>query len=299
MSIKLLLLILTLSALPVASRTEAGRNDRRTKTTLRFGRVSILVLALIPTLHLSAIAQTARKGSAVHSVKRSNVISEVSERAKQSPSLTPVELAAYGNDLIARKGFDYRFDICDLLNNRDPARNSPAEFVHNHQMTSTDGGRLTFRFAIENPYDSPCGECWASVPSFQVTNKEMVLIAEGKRYRVRRPPSFILDEAQLVDETLKKVLRTWQLPYQAVPIGISADGTKLYLDFYTEYELKNLVLELSENGPPQFRDRAVVKSSEGKDIEDHPKDSTNAYLSFISFRVGEKTYRVKFSAPCT
>ena len=154
-------------------------------------------------------------------------------------------------------------------------------------------------FAIENPYESLCGECWASVPSLQVTNKEMALIAEGKRYRVRRPPSFILDEAQLVDETLKKVLRTWQLPYQAVPIGISADGTKLYLDFYTDYELDHLVLEVSENGPPQFRDRAVIKSTEGKSIEDHPKDPTNAYLSFVSFRVGEKSYRIKFSAPCT
>jgi len=268
-------------------------------TTLRFGHVSFLVLALIPTLQLSAFAQTARKGPPVLSVNRSNIISEVSERAKQSPSLTPVELAAYGNDRIARKGFDYRFDICDILNHRDPTSSSPAEFMRNHQMTLTDGGKLTFSFAIENPYDSLCGECWVSVPSLQVTNKKMALIAEGKRYRVRRPPSFILDEAQLVDETLKKVLRTWQLPYQTVPIGISADGTKLYLDFYDYYELTQLVLELSENGPPQFRDRAVIKSSEGKVIEDHPKDATNAYLSFMSFRVGERSYRIKFSGPCT
>ena len=267
-------------------------------TNLRFGRV-ILVLALTLTLQPSAVAQTAQKRTSVRSVKRSNVISEVSERAKRSPSLTPVELAAYGNDRIARKGFDYRFDICDMLDNRDPTSSSPAQFVHDYQMTLTEGGKLSFGFAIENPYESLCGECWASIPSLQVTNREMTLIAEGKRYRVRRPPSFILDEAQLVDETLTRVLRTWQLPYQTVPIGISADGTKLYLSFYTDYELEHLVLEVSENGPPQFRDRAVVKSSEGKWIEDHPKDPTNAYLSFMSFRVGEKSYRIKFSAPCT
>ena len=146
-------------------------------TTLRFGRVSFLVLALIPTFLLSAIAQTARKGTPIRSVKRSNIISEVSERAKRSPSLTPVKLAAYGNDLIARKGFDYRFDICDILNHRDPTSSSPAQFVHNYQMTLTEGGKLTFRFAIENPYDSLCGECWASIPNLQVTNKEMVLIS--------------------------------------------------------------------------------------------------------------------------
>ena len=131
----------------VLDRTEAGRSNRlRTKTTLRFGRVSIFVLALILTFLPYAFAQTARKGRPVRSVKRSNIISEVSERAKQSPSLTPVELAAYGNDRIARKGFDYRFDICDLLNDRDPASSSPAAFMHNYQMTLTEGGKLTFRF---------------------------------------------------------------------------------------------------------------------------------------------------------
>jgi hypothetical protein len=127
----------------------------------------------------------------------------------------------------------------------------------------------------------------------------MILIAEGKRHRVRRPPAFYLDAAQLVDENLKKVLRTWQLPYQAMPARISADGAKLYVNFYNGLGLDHLVLELSEEGPPQFRDRAIVKSSEGKFMENHPRDPDNAYLSFMSFRVGEKTYRVKFSAPCT
>ena len=266
---------------------------------LVFGRLGIFVLALMLTLLPSASAQTANKRTPIVSVNPSNIISEVSGRARQSPSLTAVELAAYGNDLIARKGFDYDFDLCDILNYRDRNRSSQAEFVRNYQMTLTDGGKLSLRFTIGNPNDSACGECWSSIPVLQVTKKDMALIAEGRRYRVKRPRSFILDEVQLVDESLKKVLRTWQLPYQAMPIGISADGTKLYVDFYTDYELDPLVLEISENGPPQFRERAVVKSSEGEAIENHPTDPLNSYLSFMSFRVGEKTYRVKFSAPCT
>ena len=253
-------------------------------------------IALILTFLPCAIAQTTRKGTLV---KPSNVAGEVSERAIQSPSLTPVELAAYGNDLIARKGFDYLFDTCDILNNRDRTHSAPAEIVRNYQMTLIDGGKRTFRFTIENPNESLCGECWSSIPSLQVTNREMTLIAEGKRYRVRRPSAFVLDEAHLVDETLKKVLKTWQMPYQTRLAGISADGTRLYLDFYPGNGLDHLVLELSENGPPQFRDRAVIKSGEGKFIESHPKDPTNSYLSFMRFSVGEKIYRVKFSAPCT
>ena len=263
---------------------------------LRLSLLIILVLALI----VSATAQTSSKRPPVVSIKPSNVLREVSERAKQQPSLTPAELAAYGNDLIARKGFGYDFNICDVLHTK-PTQTSPADFVRPYQMTLSRGVKRTFELRIGNPNaDSAlCGECWSEIPSVQVRKKELTLIAEGKRYRVRRPPSFNLDEVELVDETLKNVLRTWQLPYQTIPAGISADGTKLYLDFYTDFKLEQLVLEISENGPPQFRERAVIKSSEGKTIENHPKDPRNAYLSFMSFNVGEKTYRIKFSGPCT
>ena len=276
----------------VRSYRMSGKMSPRLRTT-------IFVLALMSTFLPSAIAQKARKGTPVLSVKGSNVVSEVSERARQLPSRGPAELAAFGNDLIARKGFDYKFDTCDILNRRVRTHSAPAETVHDYQMTLIDGRKLTVRFAIENPNESLCGECWSSIPSLQVTNKEIALIAEGKRYRVRRPPSFVLDEAHLVDESFKKVLRTWQLPYQGMPVGISADGSKLYLAFYPGNDLEHLVLEVSENGPPQFRERAVIKSSEGKSVENHPTEPTNAYLSFMSFRAGEKTYRIKFTAPCT
>lgn len=260
-------------------------------------KLSVFILALTLTLLPSAIAQTASKRPPILSVNGSGIVTEVIERAKQAPSLSAVELAAYGNDLIAKKGFDYAFDVCEALNH-DRSR-TPPEKPLIYQMTLTNGRKTSFRFTLGDPDGGLCGECWTSIPLLQITSKEMTLIAEGERYRVRRPSSFYLDDVQLVDETLKKVIRTWQLPYQAMPTGISADGTKLYVNFYNGLGLDHLVLEVPENGPPQFRDRAVIKSSEPKLIENHPKDPNNAYLSFTIFRVGEKVYRLKFWAPCT
>lgn len=261
-------------------------------------RLSVFILALMLTLLPSAFGQTASKRTPIRSVKGSGIVTEVIERAKQAPSLSAVDLAAYGNDLIAKKGFDYAFSVCEALNQRDLSGTSPAKSL-TYQMNLTNGRKTSFQFTIGDVNEALCSECWTSIPILQITNKEMTLIAEGERYRVRRPSSFYLDDVQLVDETLKKVLRTWQLPYQAMPTGISADGTKLYVNFYNGLGLDHLVLEVSENGPPQFRDRAVIKSSEPKLLENHPKDPNNAYLSYMSLRVGEKIYRLKFSAPCT
>ncbi|HEV8188852.1 MAG TPA: hypothetical protein VGP83_13950, partial [Pyrinomonadaceae bacterium] len=123
--------------------------------------------------------------------------------------------------------------------------------------------------------------------------------AEGKSYRVRRTRAFFLDEAQLVDSSLKKVLRKWVVPFQIVPTGISADGTKLYLEHWSQDPADGLVLELSEDGRLAFRERAGLELKEGTWIEDFPKDPNNAYLSYMKFEVGNKTYIIRFTAPCT
>jgi len=79
-------------------------------------RSSVFILALMLTLLPSASAQTASKRPRILSVNGSGIVTEVIERAKQAPFLSAVELAAHGNDLIAKKGFDYRFDVCEALN---------------------------------------------------------------------------------------------------------------------------------------------------------------------------------------
>jgi hypothetical protein len=260
--------------------------------------LTLLVIILALDCSLGPSIATAKQPR-VPLVSPANVLSDISNKRKQQPSLASKELALYANQLLEEKGFDYLFDICDIVKrpNRIP---SPSTAVRPFTLTRADGGRFTLKFILGSPLDALCGDCSASrIPSVQVTRKEMVVIAEGKRYRLRRPAAFVLDEAELVDKTMKKVQRRWQLPYQTAPAGISPDGTKLYLDFYTEYELEGLVLELSENGSIEFKAGADVQLSKGTWLEDHPKDARNAYLSFIRFSAGDKSYIVRFSAPCT
>jgi hypothetical protein len=232
-------------------------------------------------------------------VTPSNVLSDVAERKQQQPSLTASQLAQYANELVQKRGFDYDFDVCDAVP-RGLRTEAPTWTVRNTLLLS-NGQKLNVEFAVGNPNepDLLCGECSTQIPSVQVTKHELRLVADGKQYRVRRPATFILDEAELVDASMKKVLRTWQLPYQTVPIGISADGAKLYLYIY-QFELDDLVLELSENGKVAFRVRAEIGlRDEGEWIENLPTHAAKTKLGFRRYQAGNKNYIVRFIPPCT
>ncbi len=231
-------------------------------------------------------------------VRESNILSEIAERKKNQPTITATELTVFANELLERKGFDYSFEVCDVLSSGDKKSTAPS-MSKVYRALLSNGQELTLNLDVSNPSEGLCGECWLRVPSRRVTEREIHLIAAGKTYRIRRTSAFHLDDAQLVDETLTKVLRRWEFPDQGVPIGISADGTKLYLDVYFQERLDDIVLEVSEDGTLAFRARAALGLTDGKELEDFPRDAKNAYLSFVKFQSGNKTYIVQYTAPCT
>jgi len=140
-----------------------------------------------------------------------------------------------------------------------------------------------------------CGECFFSLPVTKVTKREIELVTSGKKYLPVRPPSFHLDEMSLVDQSMRKVLRTWQVPDQGEPLGVSSDGTKLYL----ETAIESLILEISESSSMRILAREEVKLPKGETVQKHPTDPKNAYLSFMRFRFGGRSLVIRYSEPCT
>lgn len=255
-----------------------------------------LLFALSLTITFGTLVQA--QAPRVVKVSSSNVLTAIAERKKTQPHITVKELAAYANELLEKRGFDWEFDACDLLSARDLKSTAPG-FQKRYRTSLTDGQKLTLNLEVSNPQDGLCGECWSHIPSRQVTDREIHLIAKGKSYRIRRTRALFLDEAQLVDSNMKKVLRRWAVPFQIVPTGISADGTKLYLQHWAQDADDGLVLELSDDGRLAFRERAELNLKEGTSIENFPLDPKNAYLSFIKFEVGNKVFIIRYTAPCT
>lgn len=238
-------------------------------------------------------------------IRAATVLEDLLKRENGRPRLSTRALAAYGNALLREQGFNYSFDACDILkaNGKDGGGNTRptgAELTYAYKLTRADGRSMSFRILSgDDEGGGMCGECFFEIPALRVTKTEMVVRAEGGAYRLRRPKEFALDEAALVDRSLRRVLRTWQMPFETAPAGISPDGTKLYVDFYEGLAPEGLLLELSDGGTVKFRARSDVRLREGEWIKDFPKDPGNDYLSYMRFTSGGKTYFVKFTGPCT
>ncbi|MET0624937.1 MAG: hypothetical protein ABW250_18455 [Pyrinomonadaceae bacterium] len=257
----------------------------------------------VPT---AAHAEVAAEGqSQLPTLKASNVLEEVRRRKASRPALSASALARYGNELLARRGFDYDFNVCELFppgaltrggGMRPDGTRTPVTLEH--RMTRADGREVGFKLVTDDR-GGMCGECFVTLAALRVTKGEMTAVVDGVTYVLKRPAAFALDEAHLVADDLKTVLRTWQLPYQTIPAGVSPDGRSLYLSFYEDAGLDELVLEITEDGRSRFRAAREAGAKGGERVTEHPKDPSDDYLSFMRFRSGGRTHVVRFSGPCT
>lgn len=239
-------------------------------------------------------------------LRPSNLLEDVRRRKEKRPAPSASGLARHANALLARRGFDYNFDACELFPPESLTEGGGvrpggtwARITLEQRMTRADGREATFRFVADDR-EAICSECFLTLPALRVTKGEVTLVAPGGvTYELKRPPAFRLDEAYLVAADLKTVLRTWQLPFQTIPAGVSADGRSLYLSFYEDAGLGELVLEVTEDGRPRFRAAGEVNASGGEWMAEHPKDPADDYLSFRRFRSGGRTHVIRFSGPCT
>jgi hypothetical protein len=279
--------------------------NRLSRTLFAVSVVAALCAPVGPSREPSAAAAPAAAEGQSHlpTLKPSNILGEVMRRKALRPALSAAGLARYANALLARRGFDYDFDVCEIFPTTGPSAianvDAGATITFDHRLTHLDGRGVTFRFVTDNQ-GAPCSFCFLSVPALRVTKGEMHVVSGGVTYVLRRPAVFALDEAHLLDEGMKKVLRTWQLPFQTIPAGVSPDGKSLYLNFYESSGLDELVLEISDDGRPRFRAAAEVPARGGEWIDKQPGGALDDDdRDFIRFRAGGRSHVVRFTGPCT
>lgn len=266
-----------------------------------------LTLALTTALLLSSHAATVRaqrRATAAPRIVAANVLDAMYFKERAESEIAPAALAAYGNRLVARRGLDHIFDACAVLradrNPRPVAGAAESTKVFRLKLRRVVGGELGFLLIAdilgETEAGATCG-CFFGVPALRVTAREMTVVAGGRPYRVARPAGFFLSEASLVDESLKNVRRTWQLPYEAAPLGLSADRARLYLplpEFDGETWDDRLALELSDAGPRFVTRAGLALPPRAETLAAPPGDAA----AYTRFGAGAQSYVLRLRNDC-
>jgi len=229
---------------------------------------------------------------------------ELVARRIADSGMTAEEAATYANTLLARDGFDYEFDACPILKtNEHPVSvsNERQKKIYNYSLTKLNGGKVRIQL-VADPSEALCGECSFWIPLLRVTKLEFWLISGGKQYLVKRPRGFVLKKVSLVDPSMNRILHSWEVPLDTEPLGVSGDGRRIYIELLNNYEpgdlVKKVVLEVSQSGV-RFVARPQLPAQTSELIQSHPTDPHDAYLTFKRFRVGNKSYTIRYDVPCT
>ena len=243
------------------------------------------------------------------------------KKIEAQPNISAEQITAFANLILEKRGYDYSFDVCEFLtftksnaiSKRDEAYGT---FLYRAPFFQMDGEKLTVQFSSGEA--APCGECFTEFPVHKLSATEIHTLVGGKMYHFKRPKQFVLDKMDLMDATMKKVIRSWEIPVQSFPTAISEDGKTLYLGTdFTEadaaagrwhlwkegekpkQEYPSALLAFSSEGMRFVVAKPILARQKSEEIKKHPKDPKNDYLMFRRFRVATKSYIIRYSAPCT
>ena len=261
-------------------------------------------------------------------VRPSYLLRHINRELDRHPSMPISQFIAEANSEIARQGFDYEFEVNGFLAERQLAplvalnpndsQTEPYEF----NLTTVQGSELHLKTDVDI-MEGPCGERYTLIPAVRVTNQEMELVVDSRHYSVKRPSGFGLEWMQLVDEKTKRTLRTWELPFDAEALGVSLDGSTLFLlPNFNIYASKpdislrpvaasmpmtvglqvagrapQLLLAVSDSGVHFAIEDELIERETSELLED--RDPNLPYVGYKRFHVGNKSYVVRFQWPCT
>jgi hypothetical protein len=234
-------------------------------------------------------------------IQASTLIADLRQKKTDNPKITAKELAAFGNEIIANVGVNYRFELSEsnckaLLEVQKKLKPDQKMSALQGKLNQPQGEPTGIIFPDVNFTDN-CG-CYIKIPSLNVVEADFVTKIRGTNIKFIRPNNF-KQTVDLVDNTmLTKQIRRWYIPFPTTPIGVYEDGTILFLEFL-DSEFNELALAIYESGTIQIVSRSDWDLKEKPtQLKDFPRDAGNPNLNFISFGEGDKKRVLKFNSPC-
>lgn len=241
------------------------------------------------------------------------ILKEVAKFKREKPNSTAQEVAAYGNELLPRFGFEYGLDLEKIITRKIKQRQTKPVKVEGDDssyvrfsldLLSTTGAKKTL--AVTAPADSVCccGYYYTSIPVTKITPKELTVVIDSQEVAVTRPKDFPVVQDYIFgkQEAKPTKLRSWEVPYETYPYGVSSDGLKLYI----ETEIDGLLLEIAENGSLKFAPKDSQQIvTKGEDVNKLPAPKEGEILhksgefGLMRYVLNDVPYVVEFPYPCT
>lgn len=300
------------------------------KRALCIARISLLLLTPALAVRVGAHGEVQSEPPKDNSrgillnIVPSGLAGQVHALALRRTDLPGPKLAAMANARIPEQGVDYEFDLQTFIKEnglKQPAGKEGEFAPYQLPMMTIEGEPV--RLDVEASPEGMCGERIVVMPLTRLTATELgVVTSKGEHYQLRRPKSFGLEQMSLVNYTLRMKLRTWEVPFVTKPKGISADGKTVFFEMEdnslrsnrgkpaevwpelpgllgVRYPPAELMLAVSE-GVHRFADISEVPKEEKSELmQVQVPDPTDDYAMFRRFRLGDKTFIVRFEGPCT
>lgn len=257
--------------------------------------------ALAPmTVQAQGKAAPAKTAAPLPRLQPSTALEDLRAEIEKNPMVSRRKLATMGNRLLRQKGCNYYLEMCapgKANQQPKPIRLGDHTVMrYLYTLALSNGERQRFQILIEQP-DAHDGGCSFAIPCLQVGANDLTILASAggadRTYTIKRRADFRLNEVELVDKRMKRVIRRWTTPHQTDFVGISADGTRLYAEPYVD----GLLLEVAADGI-RLRAASEVKFiGESVLVENAPVTKKTEHLTYVRFRAGKTSYILRYVAP--
>ncbi len=234
-------------------------------------------------------------------INESSLIDQILTAKATNPKIADVDLARSANELFQLNGMAFRIyldaDTCSKIREvkqkqKDP--NAPVKLGVQLQSIGADRAPLTLPQPVLT--SAECGDCYIALPILEFTSADFITKIMGHNIKFQRPANFNAEKIYLLDNTdTSKLVKSWNVPFRGVPIGVSHDTAVLYLGF-ADPQLSMLAIAVFDSGEFEITTRAEAEDG-GLGVAD--KSTTNEpRRKVIRFDRWKEKYLVSYLPPC-
>lgn len=243
------------------------------------------------------------------------VLNEIYRHKMGNPTITSQAMADHGNKLLPVLGFSYDLDLEKIIRTKiragatKPIKKAGDDFPYVSlpiQIRSVAGQKKTLSVTAPAEDVCCCGYYYTPIPVTQISSARMTVVIDRKEVVMRRTKDFPVVQEYMLYEDRKppKKVRSWEVPYETYPYGVSADGLSLYIEI--DARIADLLLEISSDGSLKFvpkKTEGVVTHTEDLRKLPPPKEGEILHKSgefgLLRYVVAGKRYLLEFPYPCT